>query len=281
MNGQRITSLVVDHLAQLLAQVLRFDGPADAVMSRYFKQHAKLGSRDRGLIAEAVFFALRRYATLRWMMQPAPPPRAPRLAALVTLARQHGAAALDARALRGDDRAVRHALSLRLEDAPPAVVAEVPTWLFQRIGAQYTDAAAVLAAMTEAAPLDLRVNTQRASRDEVLAELRSATRLHPPLNAEPTPYSPEGIRLREKPGLTRWPLYQEGRIEVQDESGRPLPGLGLADMLPLYGDELDAVVRWKAGAAFSSGQFPRTEAKAIAAASLSGPAPALKSLGPI
>jgi len=220
MNGQRITSLVVDHLAQLLAQVLRFDGPADAVMSRYFKQHAKLGSRDRGLIAEAVFFALRRYATLRWMMQPAPPPRAPRLAALVTLARQHGAAALDARALRGDDRAVRHALSLRLEDAPPAVVAEVPTWLFQRIGAQYTDAAAVLAAMTEAAPLDLRVNTQRASRDEVLAELRSATRLHPPLNAEPTPYSPEGIRLREKPGLTRWPLYQEGRIEVQDEGSQ-------------------------------------------------------------
>jgi len=220
MNGQRITSLVVDHLAQLLAQVLSFDGPADAVMSRYFKQHAKLGSRDRGLIAEAVFFALRRYATLRWMMQPAPPPRAPRLAALVTLARQHGAAALDARALRGDDRAVRHALSLRLEDAPPAVVAEVPNWLFQRIGAQYRDAAAVLAAMTEAAPLDLRVNTQRASRDEVLAELRSATRLHAPLNAEPTPYSPEGIRLRDKPGLTRWPLYQEGRIEVQDEGSQ-------------------------------------------------------------
>jgi hypothetical protein len=42
------------------------------------------------------------------------------------------------------------------------------------------------------------------------------------------------------------------RIEVQDESGRPLPGFGLADMPPLYGDELDAVVRWKAGAAFSA-----------------------------
>ncbi|MBS1163576.1 MAG: Fmu protein, partial [Burkholderiaceae bacterium] len=73
MTGQRITSLVVDHLAQLLSQVLRFDGPADAVMSRYFKRHAKLGSRDRSLIAEAVFFALRRLASLRWMMQPAHP----------------------------------------------------------------------------------------------------------------------------------------------------------------------------------------------------------------
>lgn len=34
-------------------------------------------------------------------------------------------------------------------------------------------------------------------------------------------------------------------IEVQDESGKPLPGYALADMKPLYGDELDAVVSWK------------------------------------
>jgi len=220
MNGQRVTSLVVDHLARLLAQVLRFDGPADAVMSRYFRQHAKLGSRDRSLIAEAVFFALRRYASLRWMMQPAHPERAPRLAALVTLARQHGAASLDARALRGDERAVRHALSMQLESAPRAVRAEVPTWLYERVSRQYADAEALFAALTAAAPLDLRVNTQRAQRDEVLAELRAANRQHAPLHAEPTPYSPEGIRLLEKPGLTRWPLYQNGRIEVQDEGSQ-------------------------------------------------------------
>ena len=220
MNDPRITSLVVDHLAKLLAAVLRFDGPADAVMSRYFRLHAKLGSRDRGLIAEAVFFALRRYASLRWMMQPAQPPRAPRLAALVTLARQHGVASLDARALRGDERAVRHALSMRLESAPRAVQAEVPPWLYERVVGQYADAQALLAALTAPAPLDLRVNTQRAQRDQVLAELRAATRQHAPLQAEPTPYSPEGIRLLDKPGLTRWPLYQEGKIEVQDEGSQ-------------------------------------------------------------
>ena len=220
MIDQRITSLVVDSLAQLLAQVLRFDGPADAAMSRYFKQHARLGSRDRSLIAEAVFHALRRYATLRWMMQPAHAARAPRLAALVTLARQHGFAALDARALRGDARAVRHALAMRLENAPSAVQAEVPLWLYRRLCDQYDDAPPLLAAMIEAAPLDLRVNTQRAQREEVLAELRASTRQHAPLHAEPTRYCPEGIRLGEKPGLTRWPLYQEGKIEVQDEGSQ-------------------------------------------------------------
>ncbi len=220
MSPPRVTSLVVDHLAQLLAQVLRFDGPADAVMSRYFRQHAKLGSRDRGLVAEAAFFALRRYATLRWMMQPAQAERAPRLAALITLARQHGLSALDPRALRGDDRAVRHALSMRVESAPRAVQAELPTWLYRRVGEQYPEATALLAALCEPAPLDLRVNTGRARRDEVLAELRAATRQHAPLHAEPTPYSPDGIRLLEKPGLTRWPLYQEGRVEVQDEGSQ-------------------------------------------------------------
>ena len=37
------------------------------------------------------------------------------------------------------------------------------------------------------------------------------------------------------------------QIEIQDEAGRPIPGLALADMSPLFGDELDAAVRWKAG----------------------------------
>ena len=37
------------------------------------------------------------------------------------------------------------------------------------------------------------------------------------------------------------------RIELQDESGRPLPGFALADMPELFGDEFDAVVKWKTG----------------------------------
>ena len=34
-------------------------------------------------------------------------------------------------------------------------------------------------------------------------------------------------------------------VEVQDENGKPLPGYALADMKPLYGDELDAAISWK------------------------------------
>jgi 16S rRNA (cytosine967-C5)-methyltransferase len=279
VNGQRITSLVVDGLAQLLAQVLRFDGPADAAMSRYFKQHAKIGSRDRSLIAEAVFFALRRYASLRWMMQPAQAARAPRLAALITLARQHGFAALDQRALRGDERAVRHALAMRLENAPPAERAELPMWLYRRLCDQYDDVAPLLAALSEAAPLDLRVNTQRAQRDEVLAELRASTRQHAPLHAEPTPYSPEGIRLVEKPGLTRWPLYQDGKIEVQDEGSQLVARL----VAPRRGEMLVDFCAGAGGKTLALGSLMRSTGRIYAfdihARRLAGLGPRLKRSG--
>ena len=211
----RVTSLVVNALAEILATVFRFDGPADAVLSRYFRQNAEFGSRDRGLIAEAVFFALRRYATLGWSMQPAHPARAPRLAALVTLARQHGIDALDERALRGDAGAVKHALAVDLAQAPTSIRAELPHWLYLELGQQYPDAADLIEALKSGAPLDLRVNSLKATRDQVLEELAAHH-----VGAVATPYSPDAIRLAGKPGLTQWPLYREGRAEVQDEGSQ-------------------------------------------------------------
>ena len=211
----RITSLVVDGAAEALATILRFDGPADALLSRFFRQHAALGSRDRGLIAEAVFHALRRYATLGWMMQPAHPSRAPRLAALITLARQHGLDALDPRALRGDASAVRRALEIDISSAPSSVRAELPHWLFTALEQQYDDAPALVEALQASAPLDLRVNTIKADRADVQEELAAHH-----VSVEPTPFSPDGLRLADKPGLMAWPAYREGRIEVQDEGSQ-------------------------------------------------------------
>jgi len=220
MKPAPITPATVDSLAALLARLLRFEGPADAVMSRHFKADRRLGGRERSVVAEAAFDALRRLATLRWVMQTADPLRAPRLAALIELARQHGADALGAKLMRGDERAVRGALALDPALAPAAVRAEVPMWLFQRITAQYRDAEPLLEALTRPAPLDLRVNTIKAARAAVLAEFDAIARAGSPLKAAPTRYGPDGIRLREKPALARWPMYKDGRIEVQDEGSQ-------------------------------------------------------------
>lgn len=277
--GSRVTSLVVDHLSALLARVFRFDGPADAIMSRYFRDHPKLGMRDRGQIAEGTFYALRRFATLGWTMQPATVVRAPRLAALVTLARQHGLQALDARSLRGDERAVRNALAMSVTHAPASVRAELPVWLFSRIAAQYHDAEPLFAALAEPAPLDLRVNLIKAQRDAVLAELAAATRAHAPVPAQATPYSPEGVRLFDKPGLTRWPLYQDGLIEVQDEGSQLIARL----VAPRRGEMVADFCAGAGGKTLALGSLMRSSGRLYAfdihAKRLAGLGPRLKRSG--
>lgn len=40
------------------------------------------------------------------------------------------------------------------------------------------------------------------------------------VEAYPTPLSPDGVRLPTKPGLTRWPIYQDGLVDVQDEGSQ-------------------------------------------------------------
>jgi 16S rRNA (cytosine967-C5)-methyltransferase len=189
-------------------------------MSRHFKADRRLGGRERSIVAEAAFDALRRLGTLRWMMQTADPARAPHLAALIGLARVHGIDSLGPRILRGDERAVRGALSIDLALAPAAVRAEVPMWLFQRVTVQYHDAGELLQALAQPAPLDLRVNTMKTDREAVLAEFRAVRRADGALDAVATRYSPDGVRLHQKPALTRWPMYKDGRIEVQDEGSQ-------------------------------------------------------------
>jgi hypothetical protein len=38
------------------------------------------------------------------------------------------------------------------------------------------------------------------------------------------------------------------RVELQDESGKPIPGYALADCPEIIGDEIDRVIAWSAGA---------------------------------
>jgi 16S rRNA (cytosine967-C5)-methyltransferase len=270
----RITGFLVDALADALATILRFDGPADALMSRFFRENAQLGSRDRSVVAEAIFFALRRYATLGWLMQPAQPTRAPRLAALITLARQHGPDAIDERVLRGDAQAVKRALSVNLTHAPKSVQAELPHWLYAQLEAQYPDHEALIEALKEGAPLDLRVNTLKATRTEVLAELS-----HFPVGAAPTAYSPDAIRLATKPALTQWPAYREGRIEVQDEGSQLIARL----VAPRRGEMVVDFCAGAGGKTLALGALMRSSGRLYAfdinAKRLAGMGPRLKRSG--
>jgi 16S rRNA (cytosine967-C5)-methyltransferase len=69
--------------------------------------------------------------------------------------------------------------------------------------------------MQNPAPLDLRINTIRTNREEVLHSLESEG-----ISAQPTPYSPTGIRLKNKMSLSRHALFLSGKVEVQDEGSQ-------------------------------------------------------------
>ena len=101
---------------------------------------------------------------------------------------------------------------------PEALRHNLPAWLAERLQPALGDAFwPWVESVNRPAPLDLRVNVARASRDEVLARLRDAG-----IEAQPTPYSPVGIRVAGKPALQQHPVFTEGWVEVQDEGSQLL-----------------------------------------------------------
>jgi 16S rRNA (cytosine967-C5)-methyltransferase len=197
--------------------VLRLDAPADQLVSRYFREHRNLGQGDRALVAETVFAVLRRKRSLEAAAGTAQP--MPLIAA--ALLRIHG---LSARALQGffDEGLLRKLREADPANWPPAVRADLPDWLWQRLVQQEGEAHAALIAqgLANPAPLDLRVNLARIERDAARAELEAGG-----LECAPTRYSPAGLRLAGKPAINRHRLFTEGLVEVQDEGSQLLAWL--------------------------------------------------------
>jgi len=208
----------VEQVQQVLGEVLQWQYPADAVLSHWLRAHPKLGGRDRGEVSEAVYHTLRHLRRYRQFAESGVGSAARRLA-LLGLAATLGRDWLDD-ALHPDESAwLARVQSIDSATLPRAVRASIPDWLDERLAA-YPDVDALLDALNQTAPLDLRVNPLKAERDAVLAELRSgpAARFDP----QPMAHSPWGIRLTGRPPLNRWPLFENGTIEVQDEGSQLL-----------------------------------------------------------
>ncbi len=212
-----LTAARLDAAVEALRAALPFAQPADAGLRAFFRAHPNLGQRDRGAIAELVFACLR---NLRLLEQVCEGRKARRLALAAALLTQGASVRqLDA-VLRKDEGQWLATLRARdLSALPPALQLSLPDWLWERLCVQYgADEAADLGrALLAAAPLDLRVNAMRASRDEVLARLQADG-----IAGRPTPFAPLGIRLTEKPALQKHPLFLDGSIEVQDEASQLL-----------------------------------------------------------
>ncbi len=198
--------------------------PAAEALKDWGLSHRFAGSSDRAAIAGLVYDALRRKASSAWLMGEG----SPRAALLGMLRRERGLGVEEIAALCSGARfapapltaAERSALkSDALEAAPAAVRGDYPDWLdphFARVFGD--DRAAQGAALGSRAPLDLRVNALKASCEEALANLQH-------LHAEPTRWSPIGLRIRlaadaKNPAIHAEPAYRKGQIEIQDQGSQ-------------------------------------------------------------
>jgi 16S rRNA (cytosine967-C5)-methyltransferase len=214
----RFTPALFAHTEAALSELLRSTFPADLVVSRYFRQHRELGHADRGFVAETVFTVLRRKRSLSARCGDDVTSRRLLLATLACI-QGLNRRELDVVLNEVEGKWLSQAKAVKLEDLPPAVRCDLPDWLYEALLAQFgaAEVEPLAAGLNQSAPLDLRVNLLKAERKDVLARLQADG-----LAAQACLYSPIGIRLVGKPALSKYPLFIDGRIEVQDEGSQLL-----------------------------------------------------------
>lgn len=215
---------------EVLDDIERRHRPAADALKDWGLSHRFAGAGDRAAIGNIVYDALRRRRSAGWLLD-ADTPRAAAFGALL-LEWDETVQSLN-EAFEGD-RFAPPPLSANemsaIEEraaltAPDAVAADCPDWaaplLQAMFGDGWVDEARALAGRP---PLDLRVNTLKASRDKVLAELKDT-------GAAETALAAHGLRIApiegagRHPNVQAEPSFQRGWFEVQDEGSQVVAAL--------------------------------------------------------
>ena len=207
----------LESIVEVLTLVLPARAPADSQLRDYFREHRNLGVRDRALIADTVYLALRRRRALEHVT----PGGTPRQVALATLMKLQGISLSQIESvLEADERAWLAKLKVTdLDSLPYEVRADLPDWVIERLRRTLSEEEVLELGrgLQQAAPLDLRVNTLKAPREAVLQRFEFDN-----LEARATTMSPIGVRLKDKPALNQHPMFLDGAVEVQDEGSQLL-----------------------------------------------------------
>jgi 16S rRNA (cytosine967-C5)-methyltransferase len=206
---------LLEAATEIVHRLLRFEHPADRVVAEFFRESRSLGARERHTLAETAYAVLRELPLYRHLAQSGRGETERRLA---ILAWQGNAGFLRAALSEAELAWLERSLALDRAALPERLRHNLPDWLAQRmrqaLGEEFWP---WVESIGRAAPLDLRVNVARASREQVLARLRSGG-----IDAAATLYSPIGVRVAGKPALQRHGVFTEGWAEVQDEGSQLL-----------------------------------------------------------
>lgn len=199
----------IDIVDQVIFAAQAGGAAADTLIARYFKTRRYAGSKDRRAVRDLAYAAIRRAGEI---------PENGR-AALI------GLAADRPELIALFDGSPHCPPPIDLSEAPtPAGIA--PAWLIEKLSA--TLPADELPALLGRAPLDLRVNRLKATRDDIMMELPEAI---------PGRLSPDALRLPDGTNVETLPAFNQGRVEVQDEGSQLIaaacgatPGANVVDL---------------------------------------------------
>ncbi len=220
----------------ILSALEKTDQPADRLIRAYFRERRYAGSKDRAAVAERVFSVLRHRFSLAWSIQD----EAPRALVLASVVLDGGdpdtlftGEAHAPSVLSEEEEKRRKAMR---SDPPLHAEGEFPQFLEPELVRAFGDRVLrEMAALQLRAPVDLRVNTLRRERGEVLAALVAQG-----FTAQATPFAPHGIRIASgeaSSSLGRGAMFESGAFEFQDEAAqiaallcRARPGMRILDL---------------------------------------------------
>ena len=206
---------LLDACAELVRLTLKFDHPADAVVSRFFRENKGLGPRERATMAETVYTVLRKKLLFDHFAPSGSGSKERRLAILGF----YGPGDFLRSALTDQEKNwLDQCEQVKVADLMERHRHNLPEWLVQplkeQLGAEFWP---LVESLNLGAGLDLRVNALTSKRSDVQKELAKAG-----IKAVATPYSPWGLRIDGKPALNKLDAFIRGAIEVQDEGSQLL-----------------------------------------------------------
>lgn len=233
---------------ELLAQIATEAQDASTVIDAYFRTRRYAGAGDRRAVSHRVYENLRHRARLDWWIERTglsidSTPRTRVLAQMAVyersspdeLARQFSGTRHCPPPLDSRERELAESLYGRPPmhaDMPDWVRLEYPSWMGASLQAIFGERLELeLQALSQTAPVDLRVNTLKSTREEVQSLLAADG-----IDVEPTPLSPLGLRLQSRARLGGTHSFKQGLFEVQDEGSQLIalltgvtPGMTVVD----------------------------------------------------
>ena len=189
------TPSLLGHAAELVRIIRKSPQPADAIASEYMRSRKYIGASDRRFISSTVFDTLRT------------------LSRCDLLAERNGYP--DAVHACHEMREGNADVSF-LDAEPAHIRCCTQEWLLDATRERWPDdAEQVWTAMMHAAPVCLRVNLRRASRDEVLRALQAEG-----ITAEAGRHAPGAIVLHDRVNILQHGLYTSGTVDIQDEGSQ-------------------------------------------------------------